>query len=311
MNKEKNFVSAVIYVNNAENRIEKFLQTIVHVMEENFEHSEVICVNDASDDESFMRIKEVCKSVTSTTVSVVNMSCYHGLESAMNAGLDLAIGDFVFEFDNTFLDFDEKEIMRIYQHSLEGYDIVSAVPNRKEKFSSQIFYRVFERFADKSYQMSTESFRVLSRRVINRIHSMNIMVPYRKVIYANCGLKTDRIQYSVINDLCRDIDKKEKRLRANLAVDALLLFTTFGYKVALAMMIVMMLVSVFMLCYAVVIFLVAHPVAGWTSTILFLSFVFQGLFGILAIIIKYLQILVNLVFKKKFYSFESIEKLTK
>ena len=46
-NKEKNFVSAVVYVHNAENRVENFFKTIIKVMEENFEHSEIICVNDS------------------------------------------------------------------------------------------------------------------------------------------------------------------------------------------------------------------------------------------------------------------------
>ena len=52
MNKEKNFASAVIYVHNAENRIENFLNMIIKTMEDNFEHSEIICVNDASEDRS-------------------------------------------------------------------------------------------------------------------------------------------------------------------------------------------------------------------------------------------------------------------
>ncbi|MCF0130867.1 MAG: glycosyl transferase family 2, partial [Pseudobutyrivibrio sp.] len=60
-----------------------------------------------------------------------------------------------------------------------------------------------------------------------------------------------------------------------------------------------------------VIYLIGSPVEGWTTTILFLSFGFFGLFGILTVIVKYLQIIVNLVFKRKRYSFESIEKLTK
>ena len=44
MNKEKNFASAVIYVHNAETRINEFLTAIIKVMEDNFEHSEIICV---------------------------------------------------------------------------------------------------------------------------------------------------------------------------------------------------------------------------------------------------------------------------
>ena len=42
-----------------------------------------------------------------------------------------------------------------------------------------------------------------------------------------------------------------------------------------------------------------------------LSVAFFALFGILTVIIKYLQLLVDLVFKRKQYNFESIEKLTK
>ena len=44
---------------------------------------------------------------------------------------------------------------------------------------------------------------------------------------------------------------------------------------------------------------------------LFLSVVFFSVFAILAVIIKYLSILVDLTFKKQKYMIESIEKLTK
>lgn len=310
-NKEKNFASAVIYVHNAENRIENFLKTIIGIMETNFEHSEIICVNDSSDDNSLSLIKKTSECASTTSISVVNMSYFHGLELSMNAGIDMSIGDFVFEFDNTYLDFEPSVVMDIYNRSLKGYDIVSASADRKEKFTSKMFYKVFDRYTDLSYKMSTESFRVLSRRVLNRIDSMNKTIPYRKAVYANCGLKTDNIKYKVVNQVSLSTDKKEKNFRSNLAVDSLILFTEMGYSFAKAMTILMMCMSVFMIVYSVVIYATSNPVAGWTTTILFLSVAFFGLFGILTIVIKYLQLLVDLVFKRKQYSFESIEKLTK
>lgn len=310
-NKEKNFASAVVYVRNAENRLEKFLKTIISAMEDSFAHSEVICVNDASDDKSLEIIKKTSEMATSTSVSVINMSYFHGLELSMDAGIDMSIGDFVFEFDNTTLDFDSEMIMTIYYRSLKGYDIVSASPDRKGKFTSSLFYKVFDRFTDYSYKMTTESFRILSRRVINRVSSMNKTIPYRKVVYANCGLKTDNLKYEVINNIAFEEDVREKKYRSNLAANSLLLFTDIGYRFAKFMTVFMMIVSVFMVFYSVVVYLTANPVVGWTTTILFLSVAFFGLFGILTIIIKYLQLLVDLVFKRKQYSFESIEKLTK
>ena len=310
-NKEKSFASVVIYVHNAEKRIENYLKTIIEVMEGNFEHSEVICVNDSSDDNSLALIKKTSEIASTTSVSVVNMSYFHGLELSMNAGLDLSIGDFVFEFDNTYLDFDPAVIMDIYRRLLQGFDIVSASADRREKFTSKLFYKAFDRYSDLSCKMSTESFRVLSRRVLNRIDSMNKTIPYRKAVYANCGLKTDNIRYRVVDQISRTTDKKERTFRSHLAVDSLIIFTVMSYSFAKLMTVLMMCMSIFMIAYSIIIYATSNPVAGWTTTILFLSVGFFGLFGILTIVIKYLQLLVDLVFKRKQYSFESIEKLTK
>lgn len=310
-NKEKNFVSAVVYVHNAENTIQGFLGAVIDVLESNFEHSEIICVNDDSKDKSAEIIRKCSETTKTASLSVVNMSYFHGLELAMNAGVDLSIGDFVFEFDNTFLDFNPDEIMKVYRRSLEGYDIVSAVPDRKEKLFSRLFYTVFDRYANLTYKMHTESFRILSRRVINRIASMNKTVPYRKAIYATQGLKTYQINYKSDKSVRVTYDRQAKGYRSALAVDSLILFTELGYRFSMTMTILMMLMSVFMVIYTIVVYVTLNPVAGWTTTILFLSVAFFGLFGILTIIVKYLQIIVDLVFRRKHYSFENIEKLTK
>ena len=312
MNKEKNFVSAVIYVHNAEKSVGHFLKMIISVLEENFENSEIICVNDFSNDNSRQMIKEASKNAAACSISIIDMSYFHGLEMAMNAGVDLSIGDFVFEFDSTLADFSEDEIMKVYDRALQGYDVVSAVPDKMEKMSSRVFYQVFDRFTDIPYRMTTERFRILSRRVINRVSSMNKAVLYRKAVYANCGLQTDTIKYTAVNQTNEDIkDKQETQYRHDLAVDSLILFTELGYRFSMTMTIIMMVMSVFMSVYSLVTYLVIHPVEGWTTTILFLSVAFFGLFGILTIIVKYLQLLVNLTFKRKSYSFASVEKLTK
>ena len=287
VNREKNFISAVVYVHNAENRIEPFLNAIIMTLEENFEHSEIICVNDCSDDSSVQAIKRCSEKAVNTSVSLINMSFFHGLELAMDAGMDLAIGDFVYEFDNTYLDFDPEMIMKVYRHSLTGYDIVSASPDKKEKLSSRLFYKVFDRFSELSYKMTTESFRILSRRVINRISSMNKAIPYRKAIYAGSGLKTDNLKYEVKAVRQDKADPRENRYRASLAVDTLILFTELGYRFAFWMTSAMMLISVFMIFYTLIVYFIGHPIEGWTTTVMFLSVAFLGLFGILTIIVKY------------------------
>ena len=58
--KEKNFISAVVYVHNSEQRIEDFMKMLISTLEEKFEYSEIIIVNDHSADNSSKKIKEIC-----------------------------------------------------------------------------------------------------------------------------------------------------------------------------------------------------------------------------------------------------------
>ena len=308
MSKEKNFVSAVIYVHNAGGRAGTFVRMVADVLSTNFEHSEIICVNDFSADGSLEEIRTLKPDPAAVSLSVVNMSYYHGLEIAMNAGNDLAVGDFVFEFDDTVQDFDPAVIMEVYRKALEGYDIVSASPDREEKLSSRVFYRTFEKFSGRGYHFSTERFRILSRRVINRISSMNKMTLYRKAVYANCGLKTANIRYKAA-DTKSGTDREERKYRTRLATDSLILFTQVGYRFSIGMTFLMMLLSVAMGIYTLVTYFGANPVEGWTTTVLFLSLGFLGLFGVLTVVVKYLQLLVDMVFRRKHYSFESVEKI--
>lgn len=311
LNKEKNFISAVIYVHNNETQITDFIRTVGTVLENNFEKSEIICVNDFSDDNSVGNIKEVSKEFNKTCISILNMSFFHGVEVAMTAGVDLAIGDFVFEFDSTVLDFDGGEIMKVYHKSLEGFDIVSASPNKTKRKSSSLFYFVFNRFSHLNYKMNTERFRILSRRVINRISAMNKTMPYRKPVYAACGLKSANLIYTVTSNIKEKEDSFIKNYRKALAEDSFIIFTDLGYRISRVITTFLLFFTVGVGIYSFVYKIIRNPVPGWTSTILFLSVTMFFMFMILTIILKYLQILVNLVFKKTRYNFESIEKLTK
>ena len=50
--KEKNFVSAVIYIRSGEEDTDKNIENLLKVMKEHFEHYEIIFVNDGSKDDT-------------------------------------------------------------------------------------------------------------------------------------------------------------------------------------------------------------------------------------------------------------------
>lgn len=284
-----------------------FVRKVSAVLYENFEHYEIICVNDGFDDDTVFALKELSGEVKNGVLSVVNMSYRQGVELSMSAGVDLAIGDFVYEFDNIGADFDISLIMEVYRRCLTGYDIVSAAP-KKSRSSSRLFYKLYNRFSCNPTKIRTETFRILTRRAINRVNAMSDTLPYRKAQYAACGLKCDTVLY----DACRTVRSRDfETSRSDKAVDSLILFTDIAYKGSLFMTFLMLCLSVFTVIYTIVMYMAIDTAPGWATIMLFLSMAFLGIFGLFAVVIKYLTLLIELVFKKQKYIIRSIEKITK
>jgi polyisoprenyl-phosphate glycosyltransferase len=305
ISKEQNFVSAVVYIYKDEELIKDFVLELHQRLKENFLNFEIILVNDATPDKSLDVVRSCARGLAFKKVTILNMSFHHGLELSMNAGVDLSIGDFVFEFDSVTVDYDWKVLMEVYKTSLKGYDIVSASSATKTKVSSSIFYRLFNRYAHFQYALDSESFRILSRRAINRVYAATKTIPYRKATYANSGLKITRLTYKPVSSVHHNMEDH----RADLAINSLILFTDVAYRLTVGMSFFMIIAIVSFAVYALVYYFMGHPVEGWTTTILFVSFSFFGVFVILAMILKYLSILINLTFRKQNYMFELVEKL--
>lgn len=306
-NKEKNFASAVVYVKNDAVRIGGFLKRLYGILEENFEKYEVICVNDNSADGSGDAMRAfVRQERPQRPLTIVNLSIGQGVELAMNAGLDLAIGDFVFEFDRPEMEYPEGMVMESYRTALTGFDIVSVGPRHTPKLASRLFYSVFNRYSKSQYRLGTDVFRLVSRRAIHRVHAVNPTLVYRKAAYAASGLKLQQLFYDAPAGRAPG---QARGYRTDLAFDSLALYTDAAYKFSLAVSLVFLALTLFSGIYTVVIYFSRAHIEGWTTTMLLLSGGFFGAFLVLTIVVKYLSLLVDLVFRRQKYLVESVEKL--
>ena len=299
----------MVYLYNDEKDVGGFLSTVNGVLKENFEKYEIVCVNDCSTDNTVKAVEAFCEENSVKSLTLINTSFFQGVESAMVAGVDISIGDFVFEFDSCLVDYSEDTIMSVYRKSLEGNDVVFAVPKGAGRTTSKLFYSLFNRFSDMQYKIKTQRFSIISRRGINRVKSMGVKTVYRKAVYASCGLPVADFDYTPETAL-KSADT-QKAVKQELALNSLILFTDIGYKISITLSFMMAAVLMLAGIYTVVIFLSANPVAGWTTTMLVISFGFFGLFLLLAFVLKYLSLILNLVFTKKQYVVESIRKITK
>lgn len=306
--KEKNFISAVVYVYNNEDEIEYFLKSINETLASNFEKYEIICVNDYSTDDTVKIINNISKEFQNTTVNIINMSYKQGLEKSMLAGVDFAIGDFVYEFDTCIIDYDLSLIMDIYQKSLQGYDIVAASPNKNNSLLSSMFYSLLNKFGGQD-KLKSERFRILSRRGINRINQNTSNIVYRKVVYYSCGLKYTHITYKPV--IKKQINK-DFLYNQNLAIDSIIAFTNIGYKISMTATLVMMCLLIMSIVYSLIVKILGLNVSGgWMTLMWIMSLSFFVLFGLASIIIRYLSMILGLINNKSSYSYDSINKINK
>lgn len=304
--KEKNFVSAVIYMANEEKYVRSFLSALTGRLSARFQNYELIFVNDASKDATEAAVKSYLQDMeTSPPVTMIHMSLQQGRELAMNAGIDMAIGDFVYEFDTMRMPYPLEMIDEAYTTCLQGNDIVSVAPKHNRNLLSSVFYGLFNSGSNSKYKLKTDVFRLLSRRAINRVHSISATMPYRKAAYAACGLKMETLTFK------GGAGRIKGDLRLSRAADSLALYTGIGYKIALGISVIMLLLMVAALVYTAVIYLGGgNPIEGWTTTMLLLTGGFFGVFLLLSIVLKYLSLLVEMVFKNQKYLVESVEKIT-
>ena len=312
-NKEKNFVSCVIYLHNDGSYIRAFLDGICQVMQEHFEKYEIVCVNDCSMDNTVEEIHKFLEEKEQRlVVSLINMSYYQGVETAMNAGRDLAVGDFLFEFDKCSLDFEPSLIMEVYHRALEGYDVVAAAPKHGIPLTSRLFYAIYNWGSKMQYKLRQERFRIISRRAINRVNQMNVYIPYRKAMYMNCGLKADTLVYENRESGRKGRNREERGNRSMLAVDTIIIFTDVLEKFSLLASVILFAALLTMFGWIVYsIFSAVRPVEGWMSLMTLISFGFFMLSVMLTLIFKYLSVILNMSFKRQRYVVEGVEKLTK
>ena len=306
-NKEKNFVSAVVYICDDSPYIENFLQSLSLFLQDKYEKYEIICVNDASVDGSTEKIKAFSEK-TGCIISIIHMGIRQGRELCMNAGLDLAIGDFVFECDSVKTAYPAELYWQAYEECLTGYDIVNVCPAKNRALTSSLFYTLFNKYSSSPYPIQTSLFQLVSRRAINRVRAISPILPYRKAAYAESGLRV----HSIICDDVAVNSLDAKDYRQEVAIDSLILYTNTAMSITLGVSFFMLMALIATVVYIFIIYFGYNkPITGWTTTMLLLTGSFFAIFLILSVMIKYLSILVNLSFKKNKYLIESIEKIAK
>ncbi len=285
-----------------------FLATVERVFSSHFENYQYIIVDNHSGEDLRHHIQDYFADGLNGELSIIHLSWKHNIEDAMRAGIELSIGDLIYEFDNLVIDYDQNLILQAYEECISGYDMVTVTSKGHRKQSSRVFYKILEIFS-RDLHLISETFRIVTRRMINMSSRNKEVFSYRKANYHFTGLKGKMLHYRPASN---QKSPKDTSLisRLSLAGNILIYYSSIGTMISLILSLFFLLFSVLVGVYVIISFIIYKNIQeGWSSIMLFLSLSFSGLFGILAIISKYLEVLLKENKSIAPYTFQSIEKI--
>ena len=292
---ETSFVSAVVYVRDQTRYNESKIKSLADELRNLFMTYEIILIDDAC---VTLIVKQLVNALAGHPVSIVRMGIPQGIDAAMNAGIDAAVGDYVYEIDDLPA-LDVSFIGRSFKKAKSGVDIINGVSINNSSRLSSLFYAVFNHFSGYAYKITSNPCRLVSRRAINRVRSLSSYAPYRKASYAASGMRIEDVP--VTGELTHQTSP-------GMAITSLALYTPAFYRFAFILAAAMAILSFAELIYVILIAISGLAITGWITTMFALTVGFLGIFILLAFALKYLDILVRITFERQGYITDGIER---
>lgn len=303
--REQTFVSLVLYAHNDEDDIAAAMQAVDAFACQTFQNYEIVIVNDCSTDGTQQIVRDTVKNLLGQTF-VINLARKHGIELAMMAGLNKAMGDYVYEIETVSFDFSLDILRNMYVESKRGFDIVCASPGTTSLYS-KLFYKVINKYSYLELSLYSETVRLVSRRALNAMLNLKEKVRYRKALYAYTGYSKSKIDYVGIPT---DGSKRRKLNRENIsmALDVIVSFSNVGLKMSHLIASAFFIFSIGMAIYALYNYIFNRDVVeGWTTLMILISMGFAGMFFTTGVVGEYISRMLIELQNRPYYITSSVE----
>lgn len=265
-------ISIVAPVFNESENLPEFFRRMTIVLEGIDYETEVIIIDDGSNDESLNLAKRQCH--IDKRFKTISLSRNFGHQSAILAGITHAKGAAVVIMDSDLQDPPEliPELLTKWQL---GVDVVHAqrIERKGEsifkKISAKLFYRLVNWMSDTTLPENVGDFRLMDRRVVDVLLNLGEKSLYLRGMVAWVGFNQDFVSFD------RDAryagkTKYSFSKMSNLALDALLSFSDRPLRVLTQLGLLVTSLSFFLILFFLGTLLLgsSSPERGWLSIVL-------------------------------------------
>jgi len=194
------FVSIIAAFHNEAPILGAFVNEISESLSRMFAHYEIILVDDGSTDGTAQRAEELLTQFDH--LRLVRLSRRFGLDAAVSAGLELAIGDWVVVMDpNT----DPPAIIpEMVERARQRADMIYGVRDKRAheplhvRFATNVFYWYAQHVMHLPLQRNATHLRVLSRQAVNAVLQIQKRELYMRVLSLYIGFRSEPFPYKLI-----------------------------------------------------------------------------------------------------------------
>ncbi|MBG9980881.1 glycosyltransferase family 2 protein [Facklamia sp. DSM 111018] len=231
---------------------------------------ELLYINDGSSDRTLEHMRSIAQN--DLRVKYISFSRNFGKESGMLAGFEHATGEAVIIMDGD-LQNPPRLIKEMLDKFQEGYDIVNAKRTRRgEKRSTNLFAGLFYRVANDLMEVQltdgVSDFRLLSRKAIEAITSLQEYNRFSKGLFSWIGFKSTVIEYD--NEL-REAGQTKWSFKKSLnyALDGILSFSNQPLRMIFALGLVCIAIALLYVLWLFISYIIspATAVSGYFTTI--------------------------------------------
>jgi glucosyltransferase len=276
-------ISIVIPCYNEEKALPLFYSEISRVLQNMTEEFgvdfEMIFADDGSKDNTLAILKEYRKS--DTRVRYISFSRNFGKEAAIIAGLRKSAGDFVALMD---ADLQDPPILLadMYRELADKSKKIDCVATRRvtrkgepkiRSFFARMFYRLMRKISDTEIVDGAKDYRMMTRKMVDSILSMNEYNRFSKGIFSWVGFDTHWLEYENVERVAGETKWSFFKLFA-YSIEGIVAFSTAPLSIASFTGIFFCILSFLLILVVVVRALIwGDPVAGWPSTVCIILFI--------------------------------------
>lgn len=302
-------LSVVVSVYNEELALEMFFEETTKILKEMDWDYELIFVNDGSQDGSYDILKKF--AAMSDKVRVVNFSRNFGHEAAMLAGVDYARGDGVVCMDAD-LQHPPAYIPKITEAFDSGYSVVNMVRTKNKdagiikRITSGAFYKVLNWMSPIKFENNASDFFAFDAKVMKVMKTeYRERIRFLRGFVQNVGFRRTTIEFEAAKRVAGESKYSIKKL-FKFSIHTLFSFSDLPLKLGVYSGIVTALFGIILMVYTIINKVLYHVPAGYSTIIVFLSFMFAVLMVIIGVIGEYISILFTEIKERPIYLVDEI-----